>query len=321
MSDNEKQVMVNSLRAYLANLFRGALIGTAEIVPGVSGGTIALVTGIYEALIGSAGHLLSALRLAVADVPRGAGFTRAGAEFRKVRWDVVLPALIGLVCAALIAAKLLEPVIEEHPISSRAVFFGLVLASLWVPISMIGRAWRGADVITAVLAALLAFGLTSLPPTTVSPNPLIVALAAAVAVCALVLPGVSGSFFLLSFGLYETTLSALNERDIGYIATFAVGAIIGLSLFVKLLQWLLEHRRRITLVVMTGIMAGCLRALWPWQTEEHRELLAPSGNVGVTVLFFLLGVALVTAVLVIEHLALRNRPNDDEPTEQISRVG
>ncbi|WP_223207862.1 DUF368 domain-containing protein [Actinopolyspora erythraea] len=320
MSDNEKQVMLNSLRAYLANLVRGALIGTAEVVPGVSGGTIALVTGIYEALIGSAGHLLSALRLAVADVPRGAGFSRAAAEFRRVRWDVVLPALIGLVCAALIAAKLLEPVLHDHPVSSRAVFLGLVLASLWVPISMIGGRWRASEVVTAVVVAALAFGLTSLPPTSVSPNPLFVALAAAVAVCALVLPGVSGSFFLLSFGLYETTISALNDRDLGYIATFALGAVIGLALFVKLLQWLLEHRRRITLVVMTGLMAGCLRALWPWQTEQ-RELLAPSDGVGVTVLFFLLGVALVTAVLVIEHLALRNGRTDDEPTERISRVG
>ncbi|WP_017977168.1 DUF368 domain-containing protein [Actinopolyspora halophila] len=311
--------MVKSARSYLANLVRGGLIGTAEVVPGVSGGTIALVTGIYEALIGSAGHLLSGLRIAVADLPRGAGFSRASAELRRVRWDVVLPALIGLVCAALIAAKLLEPVLHDHPIASNAVFFGLVLASLWVPISMVGRPWRASDVLTAVVVAVIAFALTSLPPTSVAPNPVFVALAAAIAVCALVLPGVSGSFFLLSFGLYETTISALNDRDLGYIATFALGAVIGLGLFVKLLQWLLEHRRRITLVVMTGVMAGCLRALWPWQTEG-RALLAPSGNVGVIVLFFLLGVALVTAMLLVERLVLRSKTTAESPTEQITRV-
>ncbi|NYH78959.1 putative membrane protein [Actinopolyspora biskrensis] len=311
--------MVKSARSYLANLVRGGLIGTAEVVPGVSGGTIALVTGIYEALIGSAGHLLSGLRIAVADVPRGAGLSRASAELRRVRWDVVLPALIGLVCAALLAAKLLEPVLHDHPVSSNAVFFGLVLASLWVPISMVGRPWRLGDVLTAVVVAVLAFALTSLPPTSLAPHPVFVALAAAVAVCALVLPGVSGSFFLLSFGLYETTISALNDRDLGYIATFALGAVIGLGLFVKLLQWLLEHRRRITLVVMTGVMAGCLRALWPWQTEG-RALLAPSGDVGVVVLFFLLGVALVTAMLLVERLVLRSRTTAESPTEQITRV-
>ncbi|PRW62809.1 DUF368 domain-containing protein [Actinopolyspora mortivallis] len=312
--------MVTSARSYLAHLVRGGLIGTAEVVPGVSGGTIALVTGIYEALIGSAGHLLSGLRLAVVDVPRGAGFSRAGAELRRVRWDVVLPALVGLVCAALLAAKLLEPVLEQHPVSARAVFFGLVLASLWVPISMVGRSWRFSEVVTAVLVAALAFVLTSLPPTSVSPNPLFVALAAAVAVCALVLPGVSGSFFLLTLGLYEPTLSALNDRDLGYIATFALGAVVGLGLFVKLLQWLLDHHRRGTLVVMTGVMAGCLRALWPWQGEESRTLMAPSGDVGTVVLFFLLGLGAVAAVLVGEHLALRGRGSDDAPTEEITRV-
>lgn len=298
--------MVNSVRTYAANAVRGGLIGTAEIVPGVSGGTVALVTGIYEALISSAGHVLSAGRMAVTDVPRGAGLSRAGAELRRVRWDVVLPALIGLVCAALVMAKQLEPLLQDHPVESRAVFFGLVLASLWVPIAMISWPWRLFDVAVAVAVAALAFVLTSLPPTSVAPNPLVVALAAAVAICALVLPGVSGSFFLLTLGLYEPTISALNDRDLGYIATFAVGAVVGLGVFVKALQWLLEHRRRMTLVVMTGVMAGSLRALWPWQDDE-RTLLAPGGNVTVTVLFFVLGVAMVTGLLLIEYLVGRGK--------------
>lgn len=308
--------MVKTARTYGANFVRGGLIGTAEIVPGVSGGTVALVTGIYESLIGSAGHVLSALRLAVADVPRGAGFGRAGAELRRANWGVVLPALIGVVCAALLAAKLLEPVLHDHPVNTRAVFFGLVLASLWVPITMIGRSWRIGDAIVAVLVAVLAFVLTSLPPTSVEPHPLLIVAAASVAVCALVLPGVSGSFFLLTLGLYEPTISALNDRDLGYIALFATGAVIGLGVFVKVLQWLLEHRRRITLAVMTGVMAGCLRALWPWQNEQ-RELVEPSGGAAITLLFLVVGVAAVAAVLVIEWLAMRGRSTDDAPTERI----
>lgn len=308
--------MVKTARTYGANFVRGGLIGTAEIVPGVSGGTVALVTGIYESLIGSAGHVLSALRLAVADVPRGAGFGRAGAELRRANWGVVLPALIGVVCAALLAAKLLEPVLHDHPVNTRAVFFGLVLASLWVPITMIGRSWRIGDAIVAVLVAVLALVLTSLPPTSVEPHPLLIVAAASVAVCALVLPGVSGSFFLLTLGLYEPTISALNDRDLGYIALFATGAVIGLGVFVKVLQWLLEHRRRITLAVMTGVMAGCLRALWPWQNEQ-RELVEPSGGAAITLLFLVVGVAAVAAVLVIEWLAMRGRSTDDAPTERI----
>lgn len=296
--------MNKTLPAAAANLVRGGLIGTAETIPGVSGGTVALVTGVYESLIGSAGHVVSAARLAATDLPRGAGLSRAGAELRRVRWDVLLPLLIGLACAILVAAKLLEPLLHHYPTQSRAMFFGLVLASLWVPISMIGWPWRVHEVTVAVLVTALAFVFTSLPPTTVAPNPLIVALAAAVAVCALVLPGVSGSFFLLTLGLYEPTITAVNNRDIGYIATFAIGAIIGLALFVKVLQWLLEHRRRMTLVVMTGVMAGSLRALWPWQ-ESDRTLLAPTQHVAGSVLFLVLGVAVVVVLLIAEHLVGR----------------
>ncbi|WP_374727461.1 DUF368 domain-containing protein [Haloactinomyces albus] len=309
--------MSKSVRTYAANAVRGGLIGTAETIPGVSGGTIALVTGVYESLINSAGHLVSAVKLAATDVPRGAGFSRSAAELRRAHWGVVLPVLIGLVCAALLAAKLLEPVLHHYPTQSRAMFFGLVLASLWVPISMIEWPWRLFDVIVAVVMAAVAFVLTSLPPTSVSPNPVVVALAAAVAVCALVLPGVSGSFFLLTLGLYEPTISALNDRDLGYIATFGLGAVIGLALFVKVLQWLLEHRRRMTLVVMTGVMAGCLRALWPWQGSD-RTLLAPTENVPSSVLFFLLGVAVVAGLLLLERLTGRgHQTGSDSDTVRI----
>ncbi|WP_114451547.1 DUF368 domain-containing protein [Halopolyspora algeriensis] len=312
--------MAKSVRTYAANAVRGGLIGTAETIPGVSGGTVALVTGVYEALIDSAGHVVSAVKLTVTDVPRGAGFSRAGAELRRVRWGVVLPLLVGLVCAALVAAKLLEPVLTHYPTQSRAMFFGLVFASLWVPISMIEWPWRLLDVGIAAAMAALAFVLTGLPPTSIAPNPVVVALAAAVAVCALVLPGVSGSFFLLTLGLYEPTISALNDRDLGYIATFGLGAVIGLALFVKVLQWLLEHRRRMTLVVMTGLMAGCLRALWPWQGTD-RELLAPAGSVTGSVLYFLLGVAVVAVLLVAEHLAGRGQgTNSDSDTVRITHT-
>lgn len=315
------QVMVKSVRTYAANLVRGGLIGTAEIIPGVSGGTVALVTGVYESLISSAGHVLSGGRMAVADVPRGAGFSRAASEFRRANWGVVLPVLIGLVCAALLAAQLLEPVLHQYPTQSRAMFFGLVLASLWVPISMVEWPWRLFDAGVAVVVAGLAFVLTSLPPTSVAQNPVVVALAASVAICALVLPGVSGSFFLLTLGLYEPTISALNDRDLGYIATFGLGAVIGLALFVKVLQWLLDHRRRMTLVVMTGVMAGCLRALWPWQ-DSGRGLLAPTEDVVSSTVFFVLGVVVVVGMLVVEHLAAKGRNADSAAsTSRISQSG
>ena len=124
--------------------------------------------------------------------------------------------------------------------------------------------------------------------------------AAAFAVCALVLPGISGSFILLTVGLYLPTMEALNNRDLGYIATFALGATIGLSLFVKLLQFLLDRFHHLTLVVMTGLMAGSLRALWPWQ-DDDRTLLAPARTTVLCIVLALIGAAAVITVIVIEH--------------------
>ena len=276
------------------DVLRGALIGAAEVVPGVSGGTIALVIGLYETLIGSAGHLVSAGRFAVTGHR-----PRARLELAQVRWGVVLPVGLGMVTAVVVGAWLLEPVLEEHPVGARAVFAGLILASLVVPFRMVGR-WTPRLALLTVAGAVAAFVLTGLPPGSIDdPSLLVVLAAAAVAICALVLPGVSGSFLLLTFGLYESTLGAVNDRDLAYLGAFALGALIGLSLFVKVLQHLLEHHHAPTLAVMTGLMAGSLRALWPWQTD-HRQLLAPSGDVGTVVLLVLAGASAIVVLLVVE---------------------
>ncbi len=166
-----------------------------------------------------------------------------------------------MVPAVLVAARVIAPLVEHNPTESHALFFGLVLASLWVPYSSSGRRWRVGDYLLALLMAAAAFLFTGVPSTTVDPHPLIVMAAAAVAVCALVLPGISGSFILLTVGLYLPTMEALNNCDLGYIATFALGATIGLSLFVKLLQFLLDRFHHLTLVVMTGLMAGSAGAV------------------------------------------------------------
>ncbi|MGW9245453.1 MULTISPECIES: DUF368 domain-containing protein [unclassified Streptomyces] len=287
---------------HVFNAFRGALIGTAEAVPGVSGGTVALITGVYETLIGGAGHLTSALRMAATDLPRGRGAARARAELRNVDWMVLLPLLAGMAVALVLAAKLIAPLVEEHPQSAYALFFGLVLASLWVPYSGSGQRWSVGNYALCVVVAAAAFTLTGLPPGEMPTHPVVVALSGSIAICALVLPGISGSFLLLTMGLYEPTIDAVNERDFGYLAAFALGCAVGLALFVKLLKWLLENHHHMTLVVMTGLMAGSLRALWPWQ-DDDRGLLAPSGSVGLSIALFALGAAVVVAVLVVEHRA------------------
>ena len=289
---------------YAVNAVRGALIGAAEVVPGVSGGTVALVVGVYERLIASASHLLSALRLLARDVPRGRGTAGGRAELRQVDWGTVVPVLVAMLLALVTLARVIEPLLEEQPERARALFLGLVLASIVVPARMVGR-WDGRAALMAVGAAVLAVLLTGLPPgTNDDPSMLLVYVSAALAICALVLPGVSGSFLLLSIGVYEPTLAAVNDRDLGYVAVFAAGALTGLALFVKVLQWLLTTHRTATLAVMTGLMVGSLRALWPWQ-DEDRGLLGPGDGVGPVLGFVVLGLAVVGALLVVEARALR----------------
>ncbi|MEJ5914745.1 DUF368 domain-containing protein [Pseudokineococcus sp. 1T1Z-3] len=277
---------------------RGALIGAAEVVPGVSGGTIALLTGVYERLIDTAGHTVTAVRRLVTRDVRG-----AREQLAQGHWSLVVPLLAGMLVAVVVGASVLEPLIEEHPVGSRAVFAGLVLASISVPALMVGRAWTGRLVLLAVVAGAAAFVLTGLPPASAADPALpVVSLAAAVAICALVLPGVSGSFLLATVGLYEPTLEAVNDRDLAYLGAFALGAAVGLSLFVRLLQHLLSVHRATTLAVMTGLMAGSLRALWPWQTED-RTLMSPDGDVLPVLGLAALGVALVVVLLLLERAA------------------
>jgi putative membrane protein len=273
----------------IANLIRGLLIGTAEVIPGVSGGTIALIVGIYERVIGSAAIALDAPLL----VLRGR-FKDSKDLWKGIDWGLILPVLAGMFAAIFAAASIIEPLLESQPENMRALFAGLILVSLVVPYKMVGSAWVAKDFLIGTAAAAVAFGLVSLPRQEVmNPNLVLVFLVASVAVCALVLPGVSGSFLLLAMGFYAPTIAAVNDLDLAYLGMFVAGAVIGLAVFAKVLRWLLVNRRRVTLVVMTGLMFGSLRALWPWQDESGRALEAASFE---PLGYFLLG-AVIVAVL------------------------
>ncbi|WP_061962353.1 DUF368 domain-containing protein [Demequina flava] len=320
MSDDTPRSTVGST---VLNLVRGGLIGSAETVPGVSGGTVALMTGVYETLLTSAGHFITGARITVADGSRGRGVARAKPEWAQVRWGVLIPLGIGMVIALLAVASVMEGLMEDHPVTMRALFFGLVVASLAVPFRLAAQAplrtrpvgrWGGKDWIIAAGAAIAAAVIVSLPGGNLEPSPLVLIPAGAIAVSALVLPGLSGSFLLLTMGLYEPTIAALNDRDYAYLAYFAVGLVIGLVSIVKLLQWLLEHHRRTTLVVLTGVMAGSLVALWPWQ-DENRQLEAPSGDLLGPILAFLAGFLVVVALLVIESRIVAKRTLIETDTE------
>lgn len=299
-------------RSLLGNLLRGALIGVVETVPGVSGGTVALVTGIYDDLIASGHHLTAALRAVVTGPHR---LSRARQELAAVSWRLVIPLLIGMATAVLTVAGPIGHLVETHPRSMRALFFGLVTGSVLVPVRLSGGGWRLPELLrfgAGVLGGLL---LTSLPVTALEPSPWIVAPAAAIAVCALVLPGVSGSFLLLSFGLYQPTLQAVDERDLGYIAWFGLWACVGLVVIVRLMRHLLVRHHRGTMVVLAGVMIGALRSLWPWQGADG-TLAAPGPD-----WLGLLGIA-VAGVLAVQLLVLleARRTATAVPAEGARRV-
>ncbi len=293
-----------STRLLPLDLARGFLIGCAELVPGVSGGTVALVTGVYEQLIDSASHVIGAAKVLVTGPDRRASVV---AQLRRTDWRLVIPVLLGMVTAVLTIAGVMSAFVTDRPEHARGLFFGLVALSIIVPLRMAPPAHRhkAIDVVLVALAAVIAFVLVGLAGGgTVSDPPMyVVFFAASVAICALVVPGVSGSFLLLAVGLYTVTLDAVSERDLVYIAVFGAGAALGLASFVPLLNYLLRVHRRTTLIVMTGLMIGSLRALWPWQAapqgggEGPGALLVPTAPLVGPLLLMVAGAVLVLALV------------------------
>jgi putative membrane protein len=253
-------------------------MGTADAIPGVSGGTVALVLGIYERLILGIRGVTS---VPVVAVRQG---VRAGArQFRAADWIFLLPLGAGILTALGIGSVVIPPLMEAYPEAMRALFFGLVAGSLAVPWRRIGRlrAWH---LLLVVAGAVVAFVLVGIPPRTIpDPHAWQVFAAAMVAICAMILPGVSGAFLLETLGLYRASLEALRDLDLGYVAVFAAGALVGLGLFSKLLAWLLERHHEATMAALVGLMAGALRALWPW-LDDDRGLLPPPAEPGTLVI-------------------------------------
>ena len=307
------------MRNALINLVRGALIGVAEVIPGVSGGTVALIVGVYRTLINAIADAVLAVRQLIGLSEGGPSVRRFGATARSLPWALLIPVFLGMGIALILGARFIEPLLETHPIQMKALFFGLVLAGTYVPAHMVlsaGGRWRVKDVALALVFAIILFFLVGIPPAEVAdPGPVAVFLSAAVAICALVLPGVSGSFLLLTIGMYEPTIGAVNDLNFGYLIVFALGALLGLALFVTLLKWLLAHRTRITLVIITGLMIGSLRALWPWESADGFPA-APSSDVLSAVLLALAGIVVVVVLMIAERRLGVSEEQEDAQMER-----
>ena len=243
---------------YLIIALKGMAMGAADVVPGVSGGTIAFISGIYEELLGS----ISAINFSALKLLRKKGLK---VFWKSINGNFLLSLLLGVFISIISLAKLISWLLENKPILVWSFFFGLVLAS----ILFIGKQITKWDLITIllfVIGASLAYYITTLQPL-ISENtsPYFLFVAGAIAICAMILPGISGSFILVLLGAYKPVLDAIHNRDYKVLIILASGAVIGLLTFSKVLKWLFQHYKNFTLAVLTGFILGSLNKIWPWK--------------------------------------------------------
>ncbi len=253
-------------------------MGAADIVPGVSGGTIALILGIYERLVDNVHTGATALgRLVKLDLDG------ARERLRALEWMFLLPLLGGIIAALLALSHLIETLLHDHPEEMAGLFLGLVAASVVIAHRMVRR-WTAEIYGLGLAVAAVTFAVLGLQGGAVAdPEPWQLLGAGALAICAMILPGISGSFLLLMVGMYAPVLGALNEREVLDLAIFAAGAVVGLALFSTLLSWLLHRYADAVLAALIGLMVGSIRVLWPWPdgvgiiSDDQTEVVSGTG--------------------------------------------
>ena len=249
--------MQRQLKDYLIISLKGLAMGAADAVPGVSGGTIAFISGIYEELINSISninaHLIKSL------------FTKGIKPFwQQLNGNFLIALLAGIMVSFVSVMRLAKYLLENHPVLIWSFFFGLIVASIFFVGKQIQK-WSLAVIISLIIGAFIAFYITTLPASSNNENPWFLFIAGAIAICAMILPGISGAFILIILGAYKALSDAFHDFDIKKILIFASGALVGLLSFSHLLKWLFKHYHNITLAVLTGFIFGSLNKVWPWK--------------------------------------------------------
>ena len=253
---------------------RGMAMGAADIVPGVSGGTIALIAGIYERLI----NALSSIGPNLWQIFRQKGGIKGlVAVWRQVDATFLLFLLLGIATSFATLAGIIKHLLDNQPLFIWSFFFGLVVATVFILLSEIQR-WnigRAALFVTGLVAAVV---ISSLPLLTTTPSLPYLFFAGAVAICAMILPGISGSFILLLLGAYDAVLEAVHSLNFTIIFTVIAGMATGLLLFTRALKWLLSRYYQATLALLTGFIAGSLVKVWPWKVDALGTLNSDAIN-------------------------------------------
>tara|TARA_E500000318_G_scaffold98669_1_gene100156 strand:+ start:63 stop:956 length:894 start_codon:yes stop_codon:yes gene_type:complete len=232
-------------------------MGAADVVPGVSGGTIAFISGIYEELIST----ISGVDLSLLKTWKNEGFK---AMWLQLNGGFIVSLFLGILISVFTLMRLANYLLQNHPVLIWSFFFGLVLASIWYVAKQIPK-WNFKIIIALILGAAVALYVTSLPPMGSSKSTFFMFIAGAIAVCAMILPGISGAFILVLLGAYRPVTEAAHNFDIKTLAIVGAGAVFGLLSFSKILKWLFTHYTSITLAVLTGFIAGSLNKIWPWK--------------------------------------------------------
>ena len=240
-------------------LLRGFAMGASDVVPGVSGGTVALILGIYKGLIGNISTGSKALGcLLKGDV---SGFIDG---LKSVDWIFLIPLVVGMGTAVVVLAGIIETALHDFPEAMAGLFFGLVVGSVVVARGLL-LAPKGEHFAIALVIGAITFGLLGFQSGPIAePGVLTFIFAGSLAISAMILPGISGSFILLMIGMYSAVLNAVDERVLSEIAFVGIGAIVGLALFSSFLTHLLERFHDRVMAVLIGLMIGSLRVLWPW---------------------------------------------------------
>lgn len=296
--------MNRNIKDYLLLVLKGMGMGAADVVPGVSGGTIAFLVGIYEELINSIksvnAHTLKLF------------FTFKWKEFwQAVNGSFLLSVIMGIAISFMSLAKVITYLLTNHPVLVWAFFFGLVLASTWFVSKRIKK-WAVGPVLSFVIGALMAFFITMATPAETPDTYWFIFLCGSIAICAMILPGISGSFILVLLGKYFFMMDAIQNLKINYIATFISGAAIGIVLFSNVLSFLLRRFHDLTIAMLTGFMFGSLNKVWPWKevvetyVDRHgvtkpliEANIAPNAYIWQSILLMLIGFGLVAVLEVV----------------------
>ena len=300
---------VRTWRQYVGLAARGFVMGSADVVPGVSGGTMAFILGIYA-------ELLLSIR-AGARAPFWRALLRIDllAALHAINAKFLAAVLVGIALAVLTLAPGLEWLLENQPVMIWSFFFGLVLASIVIVRKRIQR-WKPALIGALVVGAVAAYFLVGTVPVQTPDSAWFLFLSGMLAICAMILPGISGSFILVLLGKYQFVLAAVNQRDIVSLAILGLGAVVGIVTFAQVLSWLFKRYHDITVALLIGLMAGSLRKIWPWKeiilfmTDRHGEIVPtlqrnflPSAWTGEVTLALGLAMAAIVVVVALDRMS------------------